>query len=91
MPASTFLQPEKIASLKEKHTLDLSRLDNTDKTLEIQEEKIKLDGEKRKQQVEIQLRSLKARDKINDEQKKAWEKLYADTVEISKTSATTPQ
>ena len=62
----------------------LASIDNTDKTIELKVEKAKIDGKKRKREIEIKLRSLTAQVKIVEEKKNAWKTFYNDTVAISK-------
>jgi len=69
---------------KQEYDIIVSSVDNTDKTLQLKIEKATMSGDKRKKEIEIELRSLKARDKVNEEKKAVWVKLYDDTVEISK-------
>jgi hypothetical protein len=69
---------------KQEHDKVLSSIDNTEKTLSLRVQKEEAAGKKRRQEIEIQLRSLEARDKIVEEQKRGWRKFYDDVVEISK-------
>jgi len=80
------LEKKEIADLQANQQYEkiLSSIDNTEKTLTLQIEKEVMNGEKRKKEIEIRLRSLKARNTIIEESKRIWEKLYNDTVEISK-------
>lgn len=61
----------------------IASVDNTEKTIELRINKVEIEGKKRKKDIEIQLRSLKARNNVVEEQKSGWKQFYKDTVEIS--------
>ena len=69
---------------KQEYDKVMASANNADVTLSLKIDREKMNGEKRKKEIDIKLRNLKARDNINNEKKKSWEQLYKDTVEISK-------
>lgn len=82
----TAIERKKMLDMKAKEQFDtvLASIDNTEKTLSLQISKEEMNGEKRKKEIAIRLRALKARNKVVEDNRKIWEKLYNDTVEISK-------
>jgi preprotein translocase subunit SecF len=59
-------------------------ISNVEKTIELRVQKEKIAGEKRKQEIQIRLRGLKAKDKVAEQKKAVFDKFYNDIVEISK-------
>ena len=82
----TAKETNEIANLKatQEYNKIISSIDNTELTLSLQVDREKMNGEKRKKEIEIKLRGLKAKNKIAEEQKNGWKQFYNDTVEISK-------
>lgn len=69
---------------KQEFDRTIASVDNTEKTIQLRIDKATSDSKKLKKDIEIQLRSLKAKNNVIEEQKKGWAQFYKDTVEISK-------
>jgi len=77
------MERQNILAEQEYETI-LASIDNTEKTMELKIKKEEVNGQKRRRDIEISLRALKARNNIIEEKKKGWKRFYEDTVEISK-------
>jgi hypothetical protein len=71
-------------AVNEEYERIIASIGNVEKTIELKVQREVVAGDKRKQEIQIKLRGLKARDKVADSKRAIFTKFYNDVVDISK-------